>query len=159
MDARIPAVEIADDGDPAGVGRPDGEGDAGDAFDLTRMGAELLVAAVVRALGQQMDVEVAQHEREAIGVVDHPVAARIGQSEAIGKACTPRHRAGEEARRVHAPQRRDGRARPRVEHGHGVGIGLEAAHLETAVDLVHAEYGERVGMGALGDRVDCIEVQ
>ena len=57
----VPVVEIADHADPAGVGRPDREGNPKDAVMLNRMGAELLIAGEVVAFGEEMHVEFAEH--------------------------------------------------------------------------------------------------
>jgi len=64
----VPLVEVADHRDPARIRRPDREGHAAHAVDLAQVGAELLVGPQVRALGQQPDVGLAEHRREAIRV-------------------------------------------------------------------------------------------
>src|SRR5580692_625813 len=46
IDAAVPSVEIADDADAAGVGRPHGEVHASDAFECLHMGAESSVSVV-----------------------------------------------------------------------------------------------------------------
>jgi hypothetical protein len=67
--AGFPAVEIADDGDALGVGRPDAEGDALLAVAGRRVGAEVLVEAEVGALVEEVDV-VRRHARAALRGLD-----------------------------------------------------------------------------------------
>ncbi len=66
----VPGVEIADDADRAGIGRPHRKGDALDPVMHDRVRAELLVAGEVIALGEQVQVEFAKHRRKAIDVVE-----------------------------------------------------------------------------------------
>ena len=73
----VPAVEVADHRDPGGIRRPDREMHAGHAGMLDRMRAQPLPQAPVRALADQVVVEVAQHRRIAVGVVDFPGAAGV----------------------------------------------------------------------------------
>ena len=80
MDAAVPAVEVADDADPDRVRRPDGEMHAGDAADLQRMRAELLVDAGVVALAEQVHVEVGEDPPEAVGILDLDAVTRPGTS-------------------------------------------------------------------------------
>ena len=57
---RVPRVEVADDGNVAGVGRPDGEVHAVGAVLSREVRAELVVAAVVGAAGEEMEVVVGE---------------------------------------------------------------------------------------------------
>jgi len=59
MPAAVPGIEIADDGDPTGVRRPDGETHAIDAVDGHTLGAEAAHQFEVPPLVEQMKVEVA----------------------------------------------------------------------------------------------------
>ena len=82
--AAVPAVEIADDADPPGVGRPDGEGAAAHAADLLEVRAELVVEAVVIALGEEVQVEFAQDRPEGIRVgLDGLVAGGVREAQAV----------------------------------------------------------------------------
>ena len=72
----VPAVELADHAHPLGVGGPDREGGAGNALHRARVRTQLLVQAEMGALGQEVDVGLAQHRREAVGVLDQPLLAR-----------------------------------------------------------------------------------
>ena len=52
VDAPVPAVEVADQADAIGVGRPDGEMHAGGRADVDAVRAELLERAMVGALAE-----------------------------------------------------------------------------------------------------------
>ena len=67
--ATVPGVEITDDADALGIRRPDGEGDAVDAIDLARVCAKPFKRAKMGAFGQQPNVHLAQHRREAVRIV------------------------------------------------------------------------------------------
>jgi hypothetical protein len=60
MAATVPEVEIAEHADPTRIGRPYGKGGPGDALVLELMRAEALIKLLVRSLGEQMDIEVAE---------------------------------------------------------------------------------------------------
>ena len=80
----VPAVEVAHDAHAAGVRRPHGEHHARHAVEDGRVGAELLVGLVVRALAEEQAVEVRQRRREPVRVLDLPDAPRsVGHREAI----------------------------------------------------------------------------
>ena len=68
VQAPVPRVEVADDGDRARVRRPDGERRAGDAVDLAHVRAELLVQLLVTALHCEVEVEVAERRQERVRV-------------------------------------------------------------------------------------------
>ena len=70
VDAAVPAVEVADDADAIGVRRPHREVHAGRRPDGDAMRAELLERAVVRALAEQVQIEVGQHAAVAVRIVD-----------------------------------------------------------------------------------------
>jgi len=56
----VPAIEIANDGDALGIGRPDGEPGAGTAVEGDEVGTHLLIEAVVAALVEKMEVHVGE---------------------------------------------------------------------------------------------------
>ena len=60
MSSAIPGVEVADNGHAARVGRPDGKAYALDTADRHRLGPEAACELVMRALGDQMQIEFAQ---------------------------------------------------------------------------------------------------
>jgi hypothetical protein len=84
--ASIPEVEVADDAHTPGSGRENDEAHARGAFEHHRVGAELLVECGVGTLAEQVEVELAQDRREAIGILDlhlpapearaHPIVPR-----------------------------------------------------------------------------------
>ena len=86
MEAPVPAVEVADNADGAGVRGPDGEGRPPDPGDLAEVGAEPLVELLVAALGRQMQVEVPERRREGVRVLqrEHP-AVRIAHLQSVAQ--------------------------------------------------------------------------
>ena len=70
MRAAVPPVEVTDDAHPLGVGCPDRKMHPGHAADVDPVGAELFPRAVVRPLGDEVQVEVGQHLTELIGIDD-----------------------------------------------------------------------------------------
>lgn len=68
MIAAIPVIEIADDTDALGVGRPDGKACAGDAVDGAELAAELVVDASFVAFTEQIKIRFAQSREEGIGI-------------------------------------------------------------------------------------------
>jgi hypothetical protein len=75
MAAPVPVVEVTDDADPRGVGRPDRERGAGDAVHHPRRRAEDLVRTQVRTFAEQPDVHLTQDQAEAVRVFRHRAAA------------------------------------------------------------------------------------
>ena len=82
MHASVPAVEVADDADAMGVGRPDGEVDAVGAADAQRVRAELVVDAGVVALAEQVEIEVGDDAAVAVRDRRARSGARPGRSRA-----------------------------------------------------------------------------
>src|SRR4029079_15807239 len=72
MEAPVPGIELADDADAAGVGRPHGKAHAVYTVDARRMCAESIVSAQVRALAQEIDIKITQRAAERIGVGRFP---------------------------------------------------------------------------------------
>ena len=58
VNVAVPLIERPDDADALGIGCPHGEPRAGAALVCFRMGAELLVYALVRALAEQVQIEI-----------------------------------------------------------------------------------------------------
>ena len=94
MAAAIPAVEVPDHRDPQRVGRPDGKSHPGDAGDVHRLGTEAAPELEMIALGQQIDIQLAEQQTERIRVLGglrHPTGPMDPQpvgrrrSEASGK--------------------------------------------------------------------------
>ena len=147
--AAVPVVEVADDADAAGAGGPDGEGHAGDAIDLARVGAQLLVIAQMGAFGQQMNVQLAKHVAEAIGVLELLGRQRILGAQAVAEALLAigQHRQ-EEAVLMDALGLARRLAGGAVDHPQPLGAGHEGADLHRAAGalLLHAEHGEGIAM-------------
>ena len=69
MAPAVPDIEIADDAHAPRVRREYGEGDARHAIERDRMRAELVIEPEMGALAQQIEIEIGQNRRKAIGVV------------------------------------------------------------------------------------------
>ena len=126
------------------VRRPDGERGAGHALHGARVGAQALVEPVVGAFGQEVDVHLAQHRREAVGVVEVDLARVPGDAQPVGEAlAAAQDRPLEEAGRVGHVE--VGHERLAAQDADGRGAGLEGADDERPVAAaVHAR-GPRTG--------------
>ena len=114
------------------------------------MGAELVVEPLMGALAEQVEIEVGQQRRKAIGVVqlDHGVAEPRAQAVAIGRA---RARAGEQAGVV-KPLQRGGVAAfvDRLDVG---SLRQEGADHGAVVLEMRPEIVERIGMTAFDNGI------
>ena len=80
----VPVVEVADHADALRIRCEHHKSYAAHAFHRHRMRTELVVQILVAAFAEQIKVEIAQHRRKAVGVVQlHDVVAVIG-AQAIG---------------------------------------------------------------------------
>jgi hypothetical protein len=70
VDPSVPPVEVADDADAIGVRRPHGEMNPDGCAHADAMSAELLERAQLRALAEEMQIEIGQHAAVPIGIVD-----------------------------------------------------------------------------------------
>jgi len=82
-------VSVAEDGDPAGVRRPNGKGDTANAADRPGMRAERLPQAQVAALHQQMHFGIGKNGREAVRILDLNFAVVGAEPQPIGEPCDP----------------------------------------------------------------------
>jgi len=148
VNARVPAVEVADDADAVGVGRPHREMDAAHAVHFAQVRAKPLVAAEVPPFAEQVEVVVGQQRAEAIGVVQRLLApvGRLGDEVVRGGRPRRFQRHGEEAALVQAGHGQ-ARAVPLDNESHGDGGRAEGAHGDLPLaGGVRAEQGERVAM-------------
>ncbi len=81
----VPPVEVANDADPVSVRRPYSEGDAFDTLMDQRMRSKLAVARQVVALGQQMNIDLAEHGRKRIDIVEFVLGATACDAQPIAK--------------------------------------------------------------------------
>ncbi len=150
MAAAVPEIEVADDADPPGIGSEHRESDARHAVDHHRMRAELLVETRVRALGEQVEIEIGQHRRKSIGVfqLDDAVAEtrpHVVARRSIGQA--PHEQAGV----VDAAE--IAFVTLLVDHLHLFRIGKKDPHDRDVAFDVQAEIMEGVGMSTLDHRI------
>ena len=158
MAAAIPGIEIADHGHPPGGRRQHREGRPLDAVHDCRMRAELLVEAVVIAFRQEIDVLLAQHRAEAIGVLFLPALAAMGELQAIGVVGL---QAGHVARMEAVGTARFQLAQElaRLVHDRGrLGTRPEDAHDRAAVGLARSEHAEGIAVNAAADGIDLMRV-
>ncbi len=162
MAPAVPVIEVSDDAHAPRARRPHREGDAGHAVEGDRVRAELLVGAVVCALGQEMPVEIAQQRWEAVGIVDlgdvavprylEPVSERVAPVGQHGfeepHGVQPLHR----ARWCVGGQDADG-GRAGHDRAHRHGRAVRSLH------AVGTQHGEGITMLAFHDRADCLRVQ
>ena len=142
--APVPAIEVADDPNAARVRRPHAEADAGRALVRARVRPEDVVEPLVRALGDQVQVDVPERRREAIRVVELPgVAVGEAEADAIRELPGPQVRHEPRPQAVaHGLHRRD--AAVRRDEPRGVGIGMEGANDRPVGGRVRAEDRVRV---------------
>ena len=114
------------------------------------MGAELVVEPLMGAFAEQIQVEIGQDRRKAVGVVeiDHGVAEAGAQLVALGAV---RQGAGEQPGVVNARQRR--RLAMLVDRVDLGGLRQERAHHGLAVLGMQAEVMKGIGVAAFHDRI------
>ena len=157
----VPVVEVADDGDARGVGRPDGEAGAGHAVLDRQPRPQHLPRPQMRAFGEQPHVHLAEHRAVAVRVVERRFAAVVPAhlQPVVARRCAVA-RAFEEAGGVAALEAGEHSAAGRVEHGHRGRPRLEAAQLPAAVGArMCAEHGERVAVSRRADLGNLAGVQ
>ena len=150
MPARIPEIEITDNADALRIRGEHDEADAIDAFELHRMGAELVIQPLMGAFAEQIEVEIAQDGGEAIGVIEIDDVVAIARAQLVVH-CTIRHISNEQAGIVDALQRRGGAML--VNHIDCRGFRQEGANHGLIILLMAAEIVERVGVAAFDDGV------
>ena len=85
--AAVPVVEVPDHAHTLGGGRPHREMHAGHLVDHLHMGAEFFVDVVVRAFVEKIDIHLAEHRTERVGVALAPLGAfMIGEFERVTRA-------------------------------------------------------------------------
>ena len=151
MAAAIPAVEIADDSDAPGIGRPDGKMHAGDALMGDEMGAEPLIDALMRALGEEVVVERPEDRTEGVRVVELPAAAGIARPQLVEAA---QREAGDqplEEAVIVLPGERAEKLALRRDDIQRLGMRYEGAHRRAGIRHVQAEHAEGVAMARADD--------
>ncbi len=138
----VPAVEIADHGDPPGVGRPHREGHARNPLHLALVRPEAAGQLPVGALGEQVQVEVGQHQAEGVGILGLLNGVRPLDAQAI--RAVGGHRPGEQPRVTLVAQL----AKPPAIAGddpHAKGARQEGADHQVLAHAVGTQEGEGVG--------------
>src|SRR6185437_6613077 len=147
----VPVVEIADHADALRIGRPDREGDAEHAVMLAPMRAHHGIALVMRAFGEEMEVEIAQDRRKGIDVIELDDAEIAFGAQPIAEAWPPPEDARPQPFLMEARQLAGEFAARRIHHPHPMRPGQEDADAEIAAGDMHAEKGEGVAVARLED--------
>ena len=136
---------------PGGAGRPHRERGAGHPLVLHQAGAQPVPQAQVRALADQVQVQLAERGREAIRVLGLPLVLPRADPQPVTGQVGHRHHGFEEPGRVRLPHRRGA---SRVGHGDLVGLRLEGADGGGAVFSVGAEQVVRVAEAPLDQQTN-----
>src|SRR4051794_26676788 len=85
MTPRVPEIEVADHADAPRVRREHDECDAWNAIQHHRMRAELVIEALLGSFAKQIEIEIGQDRRKAIGIfeIDGGVAEPCAQLVAL----------------------------------------------------------------------------
>jgi hypothetical protein len=117
------------------------------------MRAEAAAEIVVPALAEQMQVDVAEQQREGVRILAVAVDRAGVDTEHVGRVAGV-DEALEQPGRMDALERAERVAARPVEHRDALRIGLEAADQQPVRHFVRAEHGERVTVTRLHDRLD-----
>src|SRR3569623_1344264 len=148
--AVVPIIEVADHANALCIRCEHDKGYAAHAFHRHRMGTELIEKLLMATFAEQIEIEIAQLWREAVGVLQlHDVVAIIG-AQAISAAalwqCALEQACIVKTRQLGAMPLFIDRLDLR-------GMRQESAHNIAAVLRMQAEIAERVRMAAFEDRV------
>ena len=124
--ASVPAIEIADDGDSARIGRPDGEANAWRIADPHFARAEQIGELGMATGREKGEVLVGQKLPEGIGIFGDEAGVRPDRAQEIGPV--GRHESAEQAALVQKVERRDGMGLFRVQSLDAERAGRKNAH-------------------------------
>jgi len=159
--APVPAVEVADHGDALRVGCPDGEAHAGHARERHRHRAQHPPRLEQPALVEEMQIEVADGRREAVGIDDLRLAALRLDDEPVGCGRRGSETRGVEVARpvarerqvtIVGPEPHSRRCRPEGAVDESRAIAVQS---EEGARVVHARRGQAVARTASGRRGIC----
>mmetsp|Transcript_28476 Transcript_28476/g.53356 ORF Transcript_28476/g.53356 Transcript_28476/m.53356 type:complete len:602 (+) Transcript_28476:712-2517(+) len=152
----VPRVEIADDRHTGRVWGPDGKMRARDLFMGHHMGTKNAPEIQMRALGNQVFVQLAQHRAKAIRVISLPHMGAFGDTQTVGKGVlAARRRARKNAGREPL-QRQDFAARLGIQHVDGVRFGVVDAHINLALYDMQTKDRKGIAMRARRDLVGVV---
>src|SRR3954467_8439051 len=115
MPARIPEIEVTDHADPPCIGSEYNESHPIDPVERHWVRTELVVEPLMGAFAEQIEIEIAQHRREAVGVLEFDdVVAEAGAPPGIaGSRSAARQRTIPHRESAPVKQSRRARQRPR----------------------------------------------
>src|SRR5229473_7279658 len=150
MSPRIPEIEVTDDADPPRVGREHHEGDAVDAVKHQGVRAKLVVKTLVGPFAQQIEIEITQHRREAVGIVEIDDLVAVPGTQLIALRAV-RQRAGEQSGVVDT--RKFCGLAMFADRLHIGSLWQKRAHDAAVAFGMKAEIMERIGVAAFDDRI------
>ena len=149
--AAVPAVEVADHRDAAGIGGPDREAHALHAVDLAALGAKGLAEIAVAAFVEQIEVGLPQQETEGIGILGFLHAAGPADDQLVGRGVfQPRDEQPGHSSRLHLGQ---GPTADAIDQLHAQGVGQEGADDHALAIGMGTEHGEGIAVLAAGQRL------
>src|SRR5438876_12225876 len=83
MTPAIPKIEVADYAHPLRRRRKDGKRHAFNAVEHHGMRAEPLVEMYMRAFAKQIEIEIGQDRREAIGILELDLAFAVARAQTV----------------------------------------------------------------------------
>ena len=111
--APVPEIEIADDGDSSCIGRKHDESGSLHAVHRHRMSAELVIQPLMSAFAEQIEIEIAENRRKAIGVLEFDRVGAIARTKTVALAPRSAGRPGKVRRHEFASVQSLRRARRR----------------------------------------------
>ena len=152
MTTAVPAVEIADDRDSTGVGRPHGKADARRIADPHFARAEQVGEFRVAAGREKGEVLLGQKLPEGIGIFGNEGGARPDRTQEIWSVA--RHESAEEPALVQKVERRYGVSLGRIERLDAERAGRKSAHDAPVRRLMGAQQREGIGAARLRESID-----
>ncbi len=146
--ARVPSVGVAHQRDAAGERRPDRERRAAHALVVDDTRAEPLPQPVVRALADEVQVELTECRQESVGVVDLPLRVGGAVAQPVAGQVRHRHLRLEEAAIVDALHAHHAAG---VSDGHLECVGVERPHHRDVAASVSAEHLVGIALHTLGE--------
>ena len=157
--AAIPVVELADNGDTLGIGRPHGEPRAGNAVHGIGMGAQRFIRTQMGPLGEQPGIHLFKQRAKAVGIVNQVLLAVPENGELIAKRVfTTGHHAREEATGIEAFKVTDFAAGFGFNHPDFCGIRQQGTNFQTCLSTVHPKHRKGVSEMTRNKRINHVSI-
>src|SRR5215469_1178924 len=153
--AAIPSIEIANDADSPRVGRPDRKRNAFGTVMQHGMRAEFLIACEMIALDEQVHVQITEHRRETVDVVEFPPMTAAPDPQPVAeRGFALRHAGDKKTGGMDTLALRGDFAGCRVDNGHALRVRQHCANIDPGRRLVHAEKRKRIVVAPRDDGLD-----